>query len=192
MILLSQAAAAPTTTWDPTKLAAGITLSNNNLTANGGPSSGWVSSYSINPKGSGKRYVEVAGAPASNWACGFSYNTATIGTYVGSDANSIGVFYSQGNVYINNVGSTIPSSVGPSNVVGMAIDLDGRLLWVTATGTTWNNGGGASPGGTGGISFSTVPLPLMIAWSIAFVSSATLQLQSFTYSLPTSFVPWDS
>jgi hypothetical protein len=195
MILLSKpAVVAAGTTWDPASKNANITLSGGNLTATAGTiASGWQSAYSTNPKGSGKRYVEISGSPASNWGCGFSYNTALLATYIGSDANSIGAYYAQGNVYINNASNPLHPGVGANNTVGMAIDLDGKVLWVIADGTNWNNGSGAAPGGTGGISFSAVPLPLMLGWSVATSAlAATLHLSSFVYGLPTGFVAWDT
>jgi hypothetical protein len=161
------------TALNPSDKAAAITLTGSNLIATGGPGMARsVASYST-----GKYYFEVllgAGSASYDHCLGLANSSASLTAGPGSpDLNSIGYYNGDPAIYANNVsaGSTGLTAVGggPNDLVSVAIDVGGSLMWIRLNGGNWNNNGSNNPAtGVGGINVSAVSKP----W-FAFVYGGT-------------------
>jgi len=110
-------------TWNPSDKAAGVTLSNGNLTA--APSSA-VSVRSTISVSTGKWYWEIkvdSGAVDNMWAIADA--TANINSYPGSDVHAWAYFQSLGRKYNNGSASSYGSAPAVNDVIGVALDADG-------------------------------------------------------------------
>ena len=124
-----------------------------------GSTSGTSGARGVAGKAAGKYYFEATfGNSGGSSYVGIGTATAAIsGTTITNSvvASGIGV----GTIWLNNA-SGLASSIGTSvngSVIGIAVDLDNHLIWfrLGASGN-WNGVVGASPGGTGGVSFASI------------------------------------
>jgi hypothetical protein len=210
MILLSKPAAVAGTTWNPADKDSSVTLSSANALAAGNATDAFRSVRSTTSKSAGKIYHEVqmtlSPGGATTWMCGIMNSLAGLGSYPGADANGVGVYpwtNATGGFYYNGAitNMTAISSGGATSgkTLGVALDLSAapKLLWATIDGTTWNNGGTASPAtGVGG--FTITPSgPFFIAWgggtNSGISAQATIRPQTsgFVFPIPSGFSPWD-
>jgi hypothetical protein len=111
-------------TWNPSDKAAGVTLSNGNLTAV--PASA-VSVRSTISVSTGKWYWEIkvdSGTVDNMWAVADA--SANISSYPGSDAHSWAYFQSLGRKYNNgSVSAYSGNAPAVNDIIGVALDADG-------------------------------------------------------------------
>lgn len=199
------------TTWNPSDLSSGVTLSNNNLTATTN-TSGSQNVRSTTSKSSGKYCSAITTSTISNdLDVGFSNSTYSLTTPggLGTDANGVGfdpnssgsnqaTFFN--NVILNGMAST-PSANG--EVIMICADFDAQLFWATdsamqtASGAgSWNNSNTCNPTVAGcGSSFSGMNGPYFITFNDinqAGVAVLGTLPSAMPYSLPTGFSSWDA
>jgi len=175
-------------TFDPANKAAGITLSNGNLTATQA-SGGWVSakgltSYAITTE---KRYFELvfASASAGNIIYGFGNASASVNNYCGSDANGWGYYASVGWVLNSGGAVNFYATYTTGDVMMCAIDAAAGKIWFGKNGV-WLSGNpatGTSPAATG-LTGSLVP---MISGQSAWSGTANFGATTFTYTPPSGY-----
>jgi hypothetical protein len=151
------------TTFNPADLL-NVTLSNGNLTATAVTGQTNAGVRGVGSISSGKyywecKYIGIANNGMGIGAATASANLATMGTTMAQTV----LMTRLGNIFINNVNSGVSLSTRAVNdVVAIAVDMIGKLVWfrVTPSGN-WNNNGTADPaGGTGGLSISALTGPL--------------------------------
>lgn len=194
---LSPAAPAGTGTLNPSDKGANITLSNGNLTATGGAASSFQSIRSQTSRSTGKYYWEwtVGQKGINNGVAGFLNSTASLATYIGADANGIGLV-TNGQVVQSASFTSYLSTIANGDVCGLAIDLDAHLLWVRDGAGNWNGSGTANPAtGSGGISLpSGLNSGSVFAGISVFNSSdfstANFGGSAFSQTVPAGFSAW--
>jgi hypothetical protein len=205
------AVAGASATWNPAAKAAGIILLNGNATV-----SNTVNAYQYpgalslgTTHSTGRVYFEGTTNPVTFAVdsvlieLGIGNAAANINAYMGSDNNSIGCYTSamnDCNVVFNNTNN--PASAcfmthGNAYTIGVAIDFDSKEFWCSIDGATWNNGGGASPGGAGGVSFAAIGVgPYMIFGGVGGDGTAANQITlntiaPFVRAVPSGFAAWN-
>jgi hypothetical protein len=115
---------------------------------------------------------------------------------LGSDNNGVGTLNS-GNTLLNfgNLGTAFGWNTG--DVIGIAIDIGGQLIWVKniTQSQPWNNNGSADPAtGVGGFSFSTMAAgPYFAAVCVATngaTSTTNFGATAYTGTAPSGFGNW--
>ncbi len=212
-LLLGAGSGAPTagggggaaTTWD-TGFNGGLTLSNGNLTATSNVAS-FKTTRSTTSKTTGKVYLEVTNTlfDTNGFIMGVGTSSASSGNFPGTDASAYGFQCAaggDGEEYYNNsyVGSPWASCV-QGDVVGVAIDVDNKLIWLKnlTIGSGWNSatGGTQDPGtGQGGLSMSSISGAFYFMWGgldNPGHNSATVNFgaTSFTGTAPSGFSVWN-
>jgi len=193
-----------TTTLNPSDESANVTLSNGNLTATfGSASDGAV--RSTTSKTSGKWYVEFTPGGTFSGAddgLGIALAAASL-TTIGTTAANAAVVFAGANpsVWFNGAFTgTNLSPTGLGTLVGMALDLDNKKLWLInySTGNAWNgnNTTNIPSTNTGGVDISA-----LFPGAGAFVAvsadqsgaSATVNFgaTSFVHAAPSGFSAWD-
>jgi len=149
----------PNTTWSTSDLT-GITLSGSNLTATvNNNASGGIRSASL--QASGKQYWEYTATSftGANSGVGVANSSALLSVMPTSPTNACLAYQPSGAIWLNNAntGSSI-GAISSGSVVGVALDMTGRLIWFRiAPSGNWNGSGTANPAtGTGGISVSSI------------------------------------
>jgi len=165
-----------TTTFDPSNLGTGNALSGGNLVVSTSDTStnAYAVARSITSHSTGKFYFEVTltsnGCGAGCIVVGIANGSATLqgGAYPGRDANLWAACYGNEGWTLNTVNnSNCITFAAVGDVIGVAVDYTNSLIWirdVTVSSTTWNAGGGAAPGGTGGQSISVISCPCYAAY----------------------------
>lgn len=147
-------AGASTNSLNPADKAASVILSGGNLTATKSGSTAFASVRSVVSKTSGKWYYEATFVEFSSSfiIAGIANSSAGLGTFIGADANGIAVL-NTGDYYTGGAATPLFPALSEGNVLGIALDLDARLVWFRVGAGNWNNSGTADPAtGTGGIS----------------------------------------
>jgi len=183
------------TTWSTTDKTSGVTLSGGNLTATlGNPSPAGI--RAADKQVTGKFYWECT---ATTWtASGASLGIANMQaalTFGGSPTNAAVIYQSSGAIWVNNVSTGVNLGARSNgDVIGIALDLTNQLIWFrVAPAGNWNNNAGFSPGGTGGISISSVasagiPVsPVLAQTSSAPVITANFGDTAFSGAVPAGF-----
>jgi hypothetical protein len=137
-------------------------------------------------------YQSIGVCPAA-----FSFNTGLVGGSIDQSvglrddaATSLGSIYVNGSIQtgFNNLGL----AVGVGQTGACAVDLTNKLIWFKGPGWSneWNFTGGASPGGTGGCSWSAVTMAAPFYASAGNLLNAkyTVNLDG-TYSTPVYGLP---
>jgi hypothetical protein len=164
---LSTAAAAGTTTFDPSNIGTGASLSGGNLvltTTTGSGGTGTCQCRAINAHSTGKYYCEftinqIGSTNASNLGlCNASAALSGQGGFgYDSSSNSCGIFDQGGYITINGGSATAIWNYSVNDIIAMAVDCGAGLLWfkdITAS-SNWNNSGSNNPAtGVGGYSLS--------------------------------------
>jgi hypothetical protein len=173
-------------TLSPTDKAAGITLSNGNLTATN--TSGTVSNVrSTTSRGSGSYHVEFAivntGGRPSYPAPGFGNGSASLTLDMGQDANSCS-YDRSGAVFYNGVNLGAVDAFTSGAVLALEIALGTSQLWVQLLGGTGRKG----PFSVSGLS---TPIFVMVGTK-GLGEAVTVNFGAAPFSItPTSgFSPW--
>ena len=132
-----------------------ITYTNGNTTADVGSGNDWCTSPSTQGVSAGKWYFEAKLTLNSN-------NEAYIGVanqgnlqiktnepnYLGEDADTIGYYSGNGDIYYNANASSYGNSWTTGDIIGCALDIDNSKLYFSKNGT-WQNSGVPTSGSTG-------------------------------------------
>lgn len=198
-------AAGDTTTWDPSNIGAGLTLSNGNLTV--AYSSEGSIARSTTSHTTGKYYVEITATGVSGsafGAVGILNGSQTLSNdYLGDAPGNSAGLQAGGIKYFNNANWPQPYNGGfaQGNVVQVAVDVGNQLLWIAINGGTYNPNGTGSPGnpgsGTGGTNFATTSPALSTPWFIGVSPNnagdsftANFGATAFSYTAPSGFGKW--
>lgn len=181
------------TTWDANNKSSTEALSGGNLVA----TSSGVGTVSATRLMTGPTYFEVTPTTLTGTvAVGLvnrSYNMAS-GTILGTDNNGIG-YKSSGAVVLNNVTLSTIATYAAGNIIGVAVDLQNRLVWFRVGTGNWNNSATANPAtGSGGIDYSTMALTSLFpaAGGNATGAVMTAAFTGFTNTAPSGFSSVDS
>jgi hypothetical protein len=181
-------------TWNPLDKAAGVTLSNGNLTA--GPTGGRVRANTSASTGKFYYECEVLTIQAGTNAPGVGVATAALSlasasglwfpASVGSSAYPGGA-----NAFCNTgspVALNVPFSV--NDVWGVAVDIDTGRLWFSRGGVFCNAGNPAA--GTGPNITLNTGLTLFPCTGVSASSSVTARFKqsSWSFAAPAGFLPW--
>jgi hypothetical protein len=175
------------TTWNPSDKAAGITLSNGNLTA-AANTTAYDVVRAVKGLSSGKWYWEVHFDSGSFSAVGIATASASLSSNLGSDANGWGYNYS--GTVLNN-GSTLVtvSSYAIGDYVNVAFDADAGKLYFGKNGT-WQNSAVPSSG-TGAVATGLTSGPYYAAFSngssVACTDTANFGATTFNNTVPSGF-----
>lgn len=197
--------AATAVTWNPADKAAGITLSNGNLTythAAGNNTNALV--RATTSKSSGKWYYEDtfgSVADTDSWFCGFASGVLGTNFQLGSTASSVGymrgigglVFFS-GGVALSGLGEA-----AADEEVAMAIDVTTNKVWFKVLpGGQWNGNNAAHDPGTalGGQAISaggiTTWFPAASTYSAdGDFGTGNFGASAFAGVIPVGFTSWD-
>ena len=193
-----------TTTFDPSTIDAGITLSGGNLitstTANG-----YQHTRSIANHSTGKYYWEINIAPTYNGlgqcaigigdSANLHYQTVGGSTYPGIDAHTAALFDNGTTLYINNAATAcLAAHFFAGDYVGIALDAGAQLIWIRdhagGVASNWNNSGTANPAtGVGGISIAAITGPYYAYAWMGNTSSFTANFggSAFAMTAPSGF-----
>jgi hypothetical protein len=202
---VNAAAAASTTTFDPSNKDGDITLSGGNLVATAGAGAGigtnvrTVATYTLGA--SVKKYCEFTATTISGSAASFGFGlvngTFAIGTaaYIGTDFNSAAVYGNDGALIRNDTVIGTGNTFVQGDIIGVAIDFSASLFWFRVNAGNWNNNGSANPAtGVGGFDISAFGAVAMYAaveaendteaWTANFGGS------SYSQTAPSGFDNW--
>jgi hypothetical protein len=155
----------------------------------------WAATRGTPGVSSGKVYFEVTGTSNAFGIGVHRHDLPMFDEYPGEDVNGFtfypngwGAFFNDDEVG-NLSGLTLPAGGG---VVGIAFDLDARLVWVRVAGGNWNGSGSANPAtGAGGLS---IPIPAGPLTPAAEIGSVALTINSgqdaFAHTPPDGFGPF--
>lgn len=173
--------------WNPHDKAAGITLSNGNLTATRAGSS-WNAVRSVESRSSGKWYweVKIDVANDANNMVGIGTSSETL-TYPGKTAEGYGYYGGNGQKYTSGAGIAYGSTYTANDVIGTALDLDNGKIWWSKNGV-WQASGvpasGTNPAYTGVVGTFFAMTAMNVTGS---KHTANFGAFSFTYTPPTGF-----
>ena len=201
--LATSTAAAVGSTLNESDKAAGITLSNGNLTATatGGTGSSRLLVRATTSKSSGKWVFAfdptAVGAATGEYAVGVAAAGASLTNYLGNDNNSIGAF-ANGQIWRGGVQRLAANAVtdysAAASEVMIAVDLDNHTFWVREGAGNWNNNGSADPAtNTGGIDISALPttlFPTVQFWTANDAGTINFGAIAFTNAAPSGFTAW--
>jgi len=191
------------TTLDPANKDASVALSNGNLTATNTTTNNTLGARATGFATAGKLYFEATvnasdGNTQNHVAiikstfCAGSYNCFPGGSAISYTPQT-------GDVYINT-GSPVHTiqTTSPTQVVGVALDITGALVWFRPNGGNWNNDPTADPAtGTGGYSVSAVSsgatlYPYIVVGKFSGSGQITANFGATAYSLsaPSGFGNW--
>lgn len=175
-------------TWNPADKAPEVTLSNGNLTANGGTTGAYNSVRATSGKSSGKHYFEVRLDTTS------ASNFNMIGIVPGVESMTIGFhlssfgfgYYEQtGQKWNNNIGATYGASYTAGDVIGVAFDASAGTLEFFKNGTSQ------------GVAFTSIPAQTYYPVVSLFASDTSppvvtgrFKAADFTYTPPTGYAAW--
>lgn len=142
---------------DPLNKGANVALSNLNLTAtkaSGGV--GWQMARSTVGKSTGKFYLEATFDEFSGSFIGLGLGDAmaSVSNFYGADNHGL-IYVNNGAVFTGGALLTTIQTIAEGQVLGIAFDVDARLIWFRTNGGNWNDSGSADPAtGVGGIAFN--------------------------------------
>ena len=114
-------------TWNPSDKAAPITLSGGNLIATAGVNT-TAGIRATQSKSAGKWYWEQE-STFGRISIGVANSTASLSSYLGSDANGLGYDSNSGNIYKGgSVVATGGASYTTNDIIGIAYDADGGTV----------------------------------------------------------------
>lgn len=172
-----------------------VVLSNGNLTVTGNDVGGnnWV--RSTDPQ-NGKVYVEFSIDTVANTVVGIADAGISIPSYIGSDDDSFGLFYHGfGSLNGNFPDWETPYTTG--DIVGMAIDLDNKLVWWRVGSGAWNGSVTADPEtGTEGIALGSDYIGtehlVVVSGDETCVTTVNFGATSYANPAPVGFGPWEN
>jgi hypothetical protein len=192
------AGGAATTTLDSGNTGAGGTLSGGDLTLT--YSSAAASSRSLTSHSSGKYYFEVTFGASMN--AGFSEvgicnaSQSMSSGQLGGSSNSGGCGFGDTGFYVGgSVKTFLTASPAAGSILGVAIDVDTQLIWITVNGVTWSSGGIGNPvTETGGGDISGVTGPYFAAVHVESNSNSVITVNfggsAYAYTPPTGYANW--
>lgn len=200
----------PTDQLDPTVVPSGITLSNNNLTATS-TRVGWQSARGTVTHTSGKYYAEAT-INALDGAVGFGVCNASQlnSTQIGSDTNGMSIFTTAGGGASGiefNGGNAQAIGTAPTQgqVLGVAVDLNAKLVWFYNPATQQWNGdviARQNPAtGQGGLPLTSIAIlnsaanPVYLGVSLDAAGDAltvNAGATAFVNAVPAGFNPWNT
>jgi len=136
------------------------TFSTGNLTATAPNSGEYYPAFSSLGVESGKWYMEYKIGAAGTFHIGIcSENDAntvfpTTDNYMGESSKSVGISDGNGSYYISASATSYGSSYTSGDIIGLALDMTNKKLYVSKNGTFFNSANPAS--GTGGIDISGI------------------------------------
>lgn len=179
------------TTWNPADAAAGISLSNGNLTAtaSGAP----LAVRGVTSKSSGKWGLTYTYGGGNAAAIGIADSTASLTAAWNTGSHSVsflGGNLRQGATSLQ-LGLTNPTG---TSVVDMLFDLTAGLCWLRVDAGLWNNSGTADPAaGIGGIAFTLAGNgPAWFPYMNEATATVTVTMNPFVVSYPGNFKAWDA
>lgn len=190
--------------WNPSDKGADIVLSNSDKTA-ADPDGTFQSVRSVTSHSSGKYYAEVAVAGTTQpfSGIGLSNSSFSVSGFVGTDTNSVSylptqgaIFGSQGAMYENSTPAAYGAgTTAASYVLGIAVDLDNDLFYVSIDGTWQDSADPAA--GTGGYNYSVTGALFVTAAPEGagvtpndFTNTLRTATADFSYTPPTGFSAW--
>lgn len=135
------------TTFNPSDIGTGITLSNGNLTAAG--TAGFKSARAVAGKATGKWQVEYRLSVGAAGIVGMGKATALLTNFSGSNANSWG-YYTTGAFYFANVAAQTNTTWTTNDIIGMAVDLDNLTIQFYKNGVAQGTAYALKDNGSGG------------------------------------------
>lgn len=200
----------PTDQLDPAVVPNGITLSNNNLTATS-TKVGWQSARGKVSHSAGKYYAEAT-INVLDGAVGFGVCNASqlSAAQVGSDTNGMGIFTTAGGGASGiefNGGNAQAIGTAPAQgaVLGVAVDLNAKLVWFYNPATQQWNGDVVSrqnpATGQGGLPLQSIavlngqPNPVFLGVSLDAAGDAltiNAGATAFVNPVPSGFNPWNT
>ena len=184
------------TTWSTTDKDVNITLSNGNLTASTGGTSG-KTVRATNPVTGDFSYFEVttaSGATFFNGAVGISTLDYPVNVFV----NDIHHFYSYSNGNVSNPGGTFIGTYAAFNdtgpiTVGFAVDKVNKKWWISVGGV-WDFGNPNTL--TGGFDYSSIGSADVFATlylgDVNLSATANFGASPFVYTPPSGFLAYDT
>lgn len=172
--------------WNPSDKGVGITLSNDDFRAAGGPTAYCV--RAVTGKTSGKYYFEFVaddlGAVGSAYGVGVSRSSESVNGFLGDTAFGWGLYESG---FLYNSGSSTPSGLGAAptgaQVHGVAVDLDAGQIWFSRGGV-WIG----SPEAGSGSSYNTLSgMVFPTAWLGSTIVDIRTDPSDFSFSSPSGF-----
>lgn len=186
----------PATTWDANNKSAGFALSGGNLVA----TSSALATVAATRALTGPTYFEITvttlTGTISIGLVNRSYNMAS-GTILGTDLNGIG-YKSSGVVVINNATVATLAAYAQGNVIGVAVDVQNRLIWFRVGAGNWNNDVIANQnpvGSVGGISYAGMTLGTLLPAGGCSATGAVLTANftgAFANAAPTGYITADT
>lgn len=171
-------------TLNPADTAAGVTLSNGNLTAAG--TAGYKSSRTATGKSVGKWYWEVKMTVGTSSGVGIGLVDALNTTFPGASVKGWGYLTSGSRYWANAVAETI-AAFTTNDVIGIALDMDAKICQFykngVATGTTF--GLYQATGGTVPLAAGTAVYPMIAPNSSTLV--ANFGALAFAFAPPAGF-----
>lgn len=183
------------TTWSTTDKTANVTISGAALIATATSATGWV--RGVDKQIAGKFYWEEKPTVWGSANTGVGFCNSNSAPTTSAEVNYCAV-YKSGNIWLNgaSTGSTLAARAA-NDVIGIALDLDARLVWFrVAPSGNWNGNASANPTtGVGGISLASAPLgggfpvhPVAILGATADAVTANFGDTAFIGTSPGGFI----
>lgn len=200
-LLLSSAEAGAATAWSPFDTSLSTTLSNNDLTVTGNPTTTNTLTRSNTSRATGKWYFEVTpGAPPGvNTGAGIT-NGAVTEAQFGPLAKGALYYKGTGNIWVDGANSGKSLGIATTSTVGVAMDFSASLIWFAKCPlgpNPWNATVGADPAtGVGGLSFASLIVGDGDFFAAAAIHTGTVGSWTlnpngpFTCTAPAGFVPY--
>lgn len=183
-----------TTNWNPSDIGANLTLSNGNLTATGGTTTGYPGVRAVANHSSGKYYYEAHCdlSLSGSQQCGVGNGSAALNNYMGSTTTtSCGVIPS-GSVLGGAGGTATAFTTG--DTICVALDVGNNNIWFRKGSGIWNNNAGNDPAAnTGGISVSTISgpfYPMCTTHAVGDAWTANFGATAYSQTPPSGFGNW--
>jgi hypothetical protein len=182
------------TTWNPADKGAGVTLTGGNLIASATVQNQGV--RAVDKQTTGKFYFELTITAGATFQAihGMGNATASLSSVANSPTNAVGILGNTGTIFNNGSNAGISfGTLANGNIIGIAVDLTSNQIWFRlAPSGNWNANASYAPGGTGGVSISTIKsaglFPLFaIASTVPTTDSANFGDSAFSGAVPGGF-----
>ena len=175
--------------WNPAKTGSPVTLHNGNRDA-GALQAGAGFATSATGRATGKHYAEFV-LGFTNDSIGVCNSLADWETSYLGDVNSAGWWISDGGLLLNDVATDYGPPMPPGTVMGLAVDLDARRLYVSAGGAYRNSGNPVT--GANNFSIAALTGTLFLAGCPSDPTNRLrlrTALADFTYAPPAGYSAW--
>ncbi len=190
-------------TWNTSINSSAITYSNGNLTWTCTACTGnYFIAQGTNNHASGQFYLEVTATTVAGGCC-YATGFAPSGVVPNGPSSNLGFgfgvgYYVGGTVQVQGGATyTLPTYTDGDNI-GVAVDLNNKLLWYRKNGGAWNSGvAGTQDPATGQGGLNIAPLPSLNLYPTQSVynnsnESGTINVgaSTFAYTAPSGFSAW--